>query len=125
MEIIWLTGSYRTRVFTGAATSLLLALAGTALAEPYTPRSDTQVLETLPTRPTDTTARELAALRKRDAAGVGEWIDVDPTFNQPVADVTHIKLAEGDLFQQARLIPVIGKMQIDVVEEEAAAAKSE
>lgn len=63
MEIIWLTGLFRTRVFTGAAAGLLLALAGTALAEPYTPRSDTQVLETLPTRPTDTTARELAALR--------------------------------------------------------------
>lgn len=63
MEIVWLTGSYRTRVFTGAAASLLLALAGAALAEPYTPRSDTQVLEKLPSRPTDTTARELAALR--------------------------------------------------------------
>ncbi|MBI2434617.1 MAG: transglutaminase domain-containing protein [Candidatus Hydrogenedentes bacterium] len=45
---------------------------------------------------------------------VGTWIDVDPTFNQPVADVTHIKLAEGDLFQQARLIPVIGRMEIKV-----------
>lgn len=46
---------------------------------------------------------------------VGKWIDVDPTFNQPLADVTHIKLAEGDLFQQARLIPVIGKMQVEVL----------
>ncbi len=51
---------------------------------------------------------------------VGKWIDVDPTFNQPVADVTHIKLAEGDLFKQSRLIPVIGKLRIEVVEEEAA-----
>ena len=52
---------------------------------------------------------------------VGEWIDVDPTFNQPLADVTHIKLAEGDLFRQARLIPVIGKLQIEVVEDAKAA----
>ncbi|MDQ1256996.1 MAG: Transglutaminase family protein [Candidatus Hydrogenedentes bacterium] len=45
---------------------------------------------------------------------VGKWIDVDPTFNQPIADVTHIKLAEGDLFEQARLIPIIGRIQIHV-----------
>ncbi len=47
---------------------------------------------------------------------VGEWIDVDPTFNQPLADVTHIKLAEGDLFRQARLLPVIGRLDIDVLD---------
>ena len=46
---------------------------------------------------------------------VGKWIDVDPTFNQPLADVTHIKLAEGDLFRQARIIPMIGNIQIDVL----------
>jgi transglutaminase-like putative cysteine protease len=45
---------------------------------------------------------------------VGKWIDVDPTFNQPLADVTHIKLAEGDLFEQARLIPTIGRLRIEV-----------
>ncbi|MBI2423831.1 MAG: transglutaminase domain-containing protein [Candidatus Hydrogenedentes bacterium] len=45
---------------------------------------------------------------------VGQWIDVDPTFNQTIADVTHIKLAEGDLFEQAKLIPVIGKLKIKV-----------
>lgn len=43
---------------------------------------------------------------------VGKWIDVDPTFNQPLVDATHIKLAEGDLFQQARIIPIIGQLQI-------------
>jgi len=43
---------------------------------------------------------------------VGKWIDVDPTFNQPLVDVTHIKLAEGDLFQQARIIPIIGQLEI-------------
>jgi transglutaminase-like putative cysteine protease len=50
---------------------------------------------------------------------VGKWIDVDPTFNQPVADVTHIKLAEGDLFEQARLIPIIGHLAIEVPDEAA------
>lgn len=54
---------------------------------------------------------------------VGKWIDVDPTFNQPLADVTHIKLAEGDLFNQARLIPIIGNLHITVPEHAAAAGE--
>ena len=45
---------------------------------------------------------------------VGKWIDVDPTFNQPLADATHIKLAEGDLFEQAKLIPTIGQLRVEV-----------
>ncbi|MBI5093908.1 MAG: transglutaminase domain-containing protein [Candidatus Hydrogenedentes bacterium] len=45
---------------------------------------------------------------------VGKWIDVDPTFNQPLADVTHIKLGEGDLFKQAKLIPLIGQIKVEV-----------
>ena len=45
---------------------------------------------------------------------VGKWIDVDPTFNQPLADATHIKLAEGDLFEQAKLIPTIGQLRAEV-----------
>lgn len=48
---------------------------------------------------------------------VGRWIDVDPTFDQPLADVTHIKLSEGDLFEQSGLIPIIGQIQVDVLDE--------
>ena len=48
---------------------------------------------------------------------IGKWIDVDPTFNQPLADPTHIKLAEGDLFEQAKLIPTIGQIRIEVAGE--------
>ena len=48
---------------------------------------------------------------------VGKWIDIDPTFDQPLVDVTHIKLAEGDLFKQAKLIPLIGKLKIEVAPE--------
>jgi transglutaminase-like putative cysteine protease len=46
---------------------------------------------------------------------IGKWVDVDPTFNQPLADVTHIKLSEGDLFQQARIIPTIGNIKVEVL----------
>jgi hypothetical protein len=48
---------------------------------------------------------------------VGEWMDVDPTFHQTYADATHIKLSEGDLVEQVRLLPVIGKIAIEVVGE--------
>lgn len=47
---------------------------------------------------------------------VGEWVDVDPTFDQPLVDVTHIKLSEGDLFEQIKLIPLIGQIKIDVID---------
>jgi len=56
---------------------------------------------------------------------VGRWIDVDPTFNQPLADVTHIKLAEGDLFRQARLIPIIGNLKIEIAPDTVSAPASE
>lgn len=45
---------------------------------------------------------------------IGKWIDVDPTFNQPLADVTHVKLVEGDLFQQSKIIPMIGNIKIEL-----------
>jgi hypothetical protein len=44
----------------------------------------------------------------------GTWIDVDPTFDQPLADVTHIKLVEGDLVTQVRILPLIGKLKVEV-----------
>lgn len=49
---------------------------------------------------------------------IGKWIDVDPTFDQPLVDVTHIKLVEGDFFQQNRLIPVIGRIKIEVLDDQ-------
>ncbi|MBI5508726.1 MAG: transglutaminase domain-containing protein [Deltaproteobacteria bacterium] len=42
----------------------------------------------------------------------GRWIAVDPTWNQPVADVTHIKLAAGDPSDQARIVMLLGRLKI-------------
>jgi transglutaminase-like putative cysteine protease len=56
---------------------------------------------------------------------VGKWIEVDPTFDQPIADVSRIKLAEGDLFAQAKIIPLIGHVQVALVKEQEAAEKTE
>jgi Tfp pilus assembly protein PilF len=56
-----LTGFLRFRVSTSVA--LVLALLGNVVAAPRTPTADSQVLEKLPVRAADKTARELAALR--------------------------------------------------------------
>jgi len=53
---------------------------------------------------------------------VGQWIDVDPTFNQVGVDVTHIKLSEGDLLEQTKLLPLIGQIDVEVLEPAAAEA---
>ena len=53
---------------------------------------------------------------------LGEWVDVDPTFGQVFADATHIKLSEGDIFEQTMLLPVIGQIEVEVAEEEEDAA---
>jgi len=48
-------------------------------------------------------------------AYVGRWVATDPTFGQPVADATHIKLTEGDILSQSRIINVMGRLKIDVL----------
>ena len=42
----------------------------------------------------------------------GKWYAVDPTWNQVNADATHIKLADGDAMQQARIVMLLGKLSI-------------
>ncbi len=46
----------------------------------------------------------------------GRWLTVDPVFDQVAVDATHIKLSEGDLIDQVRLINVIGAISIDVMD---------
>jgi transglutaminase-like putative cysteine protease len=45
---------------------------------------------------------------------VGEWVAMDPTLGQLRADATHIRLLEGELDQQAKLMQAIGKIKISV-----------
>lgn len=49
------------------------------------------------------------------AVYVGKWIEIDPTFNQPVADGTHIKFAEGDWSESAKVVSLMGKLKIRVL----------
>lgn len=44
--------------------------------------------------------------------GRGGWYSVDPTWDQPIADVTHIKLAGGGPAEQARIVMLLGRLKI-------------
>ena len=46
----------------------------------------------------------------------GLWLPVDPTFNQFPADTMHLRLARGGLDQQAVIVPLIGRLNITIVD---------
>lgn len=50
------------------------------------------------------------------AVWVGEWVSMDPTFRQQVADATHIILAQGSLDAQYVVNGVLGRLTIEEVE---------
>ena len=52
--------------------------------------------------------------------GRGLWLPVDPTFNQFPADATHVRLARGGLDKQTAILPLIGRVRIDVLEVDVA-----
>jgi hypothetical protein len=52
--------------------------------------------------------------------GRGLWLPVDPTLNQFPADATHLRLVRGGLDKQAAILPLIGRLKIDVLEVELA-----
>src|SRR5580700_9585786 len=50
----------------------------------------------------------------------GLWVPVDPTLNQFPADATHLRLARGGLDKQTVILPLVGKLKIDVLDLELA-----
>jgi transglutaminase-like putative cysteine protease len=51
-----------------------------------------------------------------EGAGGGLWLPVDPTLNQFPADATHLRLARGGLDRQAAILPLIGKVRMEITE---------
>ncbi len=49
-----------------------------------------------------------------NAVWCGEWIELDPTFGQSPADAARIRLVSGDLSDQGRLLPAMGRLKIEV-----------
>lgn len=50
------------------------------------------------------------------AVWAGEWVSMDPTFGQQVADATHIILAQGSMDAQYVVNGVLGRLHIEEVE---------
>jgi len=48
---------------------------------------------------------------------LGQWVSVDPVFRQFPADATHIKFVEGGPEEQTALLKIIGRVEIEVVED--------
>ena len=46
---------------------------------------------------------------------LNEWIAVDPTFDQLPADAAHLPIATGGLARQVELVPLIGRLQLEVL----------
>ncbi|HET7220197.1 MAG TPA: transglutaminase-like domain-containing protein [Vicinamibacterales bacterium] len=55
-----------------------------------------------------------------DGSSRGRWLPVDPTLNQFPADATHLRLARGALDKQAAIVPLIGRMKMEVLDVELA-----
>ena len=51
------------------------------------------------------------------AVYVGEWVEMDPTLGQPSVGATHLALLEGELANQLELMKVMGRLQVEVLEE--------
>ncbi|HUF11929.1 MAG TPA: transglutaminase-like domain-containing protein [Longimicrobiales bacterium] len=45
------------------------------------------------------------------------WVAVDPTLGQYPADATHLRFLIGDLVRQLELVRLIGRLELDVVED--------
>jgi len=47
---------------------------------------------------------------------LNDWVAVDATLNQFPADVTHIKFIQGDMAEQLKVLNLIGRLKIEVVD---------
>jgi hypothetical protein len=45
-----------------------------------------------------------------------KWIELDPTFGLNPADAARLRIIEGDLSQQNRLLPALGNLRIEILE---------
>jgi hypothetical protein len=46
----------------------------------------------------------------------GQWIEIDPTFGLHPADAARLRLVEGDLTRQNRLLPAFGNLSIEILD---------
>jgi hypothetical protein len=51
-----------------------------------------------------------------EGGGRGLWLPADPTFNEFPADAMHVRLLRGGLDKQAAILPLIGKLKMDILD---------
>jgi len=51
-----------------------------------------------------------------EGRGRGRWLPADPTFNEFPADAMHVRLLRGGLDKQAAILPLIGKVKMDILD---------
>jgi len=56
---------------------------------------------------------------------LGEWVAVDPTFDQTPADAAHLRFIVGGLAQQVEIVRLIGNLSIEVLGPVAAGSREE
>ncbi len=49
---------------------------------------------------------------------VGDWVWMDPTLDQPLADATHVKLRNGGIETWPRLLPYLGQLEVEILDVE-------
>ena len=47
---------------------------------------------------------------------LGDWVPVDPIFEQFPADATHLRVIAGDMDRQVEILPLIGSLEISVID---------
>lgn len=47
-----------------------------------------------------------------------QWVAVDPTLDQPIADATHIALLESEFTNLYQLIPILGRISIRIINQQ-------
>jgi transglutaminase-like putative cysteine protease len=50
---------------------------------------------------------------------VGEWIAMEPTLNEELADATHIKFAQGGAEQAYRIMAIFGRLKAKPLDQPA------
>jgi len=48
---------------------------------------------------------------------LGKWVTVDPTLKQFPADVTHVKFFEGEMEDQLGVLGLVGRLELEVLEQ--------
>jgi len=48
---------------------------------------------------------------------VGQWVEMDPTYGTPLVDAAYIRFATGELNDQMKLLGVLGRLSVDILEQ--------